>query len=214
MLCCAVVDGPEGETAVEKALRKEAVKAILNGAAIFFPDKQSRRDKLFHMMVGLWGCTCLSWILLLNFFCVSKFYVDAEFYVSEKHNRGKSGRVCETYIWVSLQLLQVSNSSLQTSTLFSSYPVLWNCIAYFLLSLISVCSDQDPKGLLLLPTKGAPSDFDISPVLTVMDTLLIVATREVCLAHADSRWPHLVTPAHIYKLLQIADTCFRCLHCA
>lgn len=47
----AEVDGPEGETAVEKALRKEAVKAILNGAAIFFPDKQSRRDKLFDMMV-------------------------------------------------------------------------------------------------------------------------------------------------------------------
>ncbi|MGH0169827.1 UNVERIFIED_CONTAM: hypothetical protein FKN15_067621 [Acipenser sinensis] len=38
--------------------------------------------------------------------------------------------------------------------------------------------DQDPSGLLLLPPKGAPSGFDISPALTVMDTLLLVATRE------------------------------------
>lgn len=48
----SVVDGPEGDTAVEKALHKEAVKAILNGAAVFFPDKHVRRDKLFHMMVS------------------------------------------------------------------------------------------------------------------------------------------------------------------
>lgn len=47
------MDGPEGETLVEKALHKEAVKAILNGAAVFFPDKHVRRDKLFHMMVSL-----------------------------------------------------------------------------------------------------------------------------------------------------------------
>ncbi|KAF0038068.1 hypothetical protein F2P81_008552 [Scophthalmus maximus] len=83
---CLIVDGPEGETLVEKALHKEAVKAILNGAAVFFPDKHVRRDKLFHMM--------------------------------------------------------------------------------------------DPSGLLLLPPKGAPSDFDISPILSVMETLLLVATRE------------------------------------
>ena len=50
--CVSVVDGPEGETSVEKALRKEAVKAILNGAAVFFPDKHIRRDKLFNMMVS------------------------------------------------------------------------------------------------------------------------------------------------------------------
>lgn len=41
------------EGSVEKSLRKEAVKAILNGAAIFFPDKHSRREKLFNMMVRL-----------------------------------------------------------------------------------------------------------------------------------------------------------------
>uniref|UniRef100_A0A672LIS6 Zinc finger ZZ-type and EF-hand domain containing 1 n=1 Tax=Sinocyclocheilus grahami TaxID=75366 RepID=A0A672LIS6_SINGR len=108
------------QTAVEKALRKEAVKAILSGAAIFFPDKQSRRDKLFHMMVS------------------------------------KTMRVL--------------------------LPALTRRFA-----LISVCSDQDPKGLLLLPSKGAPSDFDISPVLTVMDTLLIVATRECEVLMLDSR---------------------------
>lgn len=48
----SVVDGPEGETMVEKALHKEAIKAILNGAAVFFPDKHVRRDKLFDMMVS------------------------------------------------------------------------------------------------------------------------------------------------------------------
>lgn len=43
----------------------------------------------------------------------------------------------------------------------------------------ALCSDQDPSGLLLLPPKGAPSDFDISPILSVMETLQLVATREV-----------------------------------
>lgn len=51
--CISVVDSPEGETSVEKALHKEAVKAVLNGAAVFFPDKHVRRDKLFYMMVSL-----------------------------------------------------------------------------------------------------------------------------------------------------------------
>lgn len=53
-MCVSVVDGAEGESLVEKALHKEAVKAILNGAAVFFPDKHIRRDKLFHMMVSLY----------------------------------------------------------------------------------------------------------------------------------------------------------------
>lgn len=51
-LYVSVVDGPEGETIVEKALHKEAVKAILSGAVVFFPDKNVRREKLFHMMVS------------------------------------------------------------------------------------------------------------------------------------------------------------------
>uniref|UniRef100_A0A665UY28 Zinc finger, ZZ-type with EF hand domain 1 n=1 Tax=Echeneis naucrates TaxID=173247 RepID=A0A665UY28_ECHNA len=45
-------------------------------------------------------------------------------------------------------------------------------------SLCNYFSDQDPSGLLLLPPKGAPSDFDVSPILSVMETLLLVATRE------------------------------------
>lgn len=48
----------------------------------------------------------------------------------------------------------------------------------FHLSLYSY-SDKDPSGLLLLPPKGAPADFDISPIMAVMETLLHVATREV-----------------------------------
>lgn len=48
----------------------------------------------------------------------------------------------------------------------------YNCLFYFY-------SNQDPSGLLLLPPKGAPADFDISPILAVMETLLHVATKEV-----------------------------------
>ncbi|XP_053474575.1 zinc finger ZZ-type and EF-hand domain-containing protein 1 isoform X2 [Ictalurus furcatus] len=109
---CQVVDGPEGESAVEKARRKQAMKAILSGAAIFYPDKQSRRDKLFDMMKNL-----------------------------TEEDQPESAKL--------------------------TFESLCN---YF--------SDQDPSGLLLLPPKGAPADFDISPILNVMDTLLLVATRE------------------------------------
>ncbi|XP_074528100.1 zinc finger ZZ-type and EF-hand domain-containing protein 1 [Halichoeres trimaculatus] len=109
---CQVVDSPEGETVVEKALHKEAVKAILNGAAVFFPDKHVRRDKLFHMMKNI-----------------------------TEEDQPESVKV--------------------------TFESLCN---YF--------SDQDPSGLLLLPPKGAPADFDISPILSVMETLLLVATRE------------------------------------
>uniref|UniRef100_A0A669B698 Zinc finger ZZ-type and EF-hand domain containing 1 n=1 Tax=Oreochromis niloticus TaxID=8128 RepID=A0A669B698_ORENI len=107
-----VVDSPEGETSVEKALHTEAVKAVLHGAAVFFPDKHVRRDKLFHMMKNI-----------------------------TEEDQPESVKV--------------------------TFESLCN---YF--------SDQDPSGLLLLPPKGAPSDFDISPILSVMETLLLVATRE------------------------------------
>ncbi|XP_026226589.1 zinc finger ZZ-type and EF-hand domain-containing protein 1 isoform X1 [Anabas testudineus] len=109
---CHIVDGAEGESLVEKALHKEAVKAILNGAAVFFPDKHIRRDKLFHMMKNI-----------------------------TEEDQPESVKV--------------------------TFESLCN---YF--------SDQDPSGLLLLPPKGAPADFDISPILSVMETLLLVATRE------------------------------------
>ncbi|XP_049325560.1 zinc finger ZZ-type and EF-hand domain-containing protein 1 [Astyanax mexicanus] len=117
---CQVVDGPEGETAEEKALRKEAVRAILSGAAIFYPDKQSRRDKLFDMMKN----------------------------ITEEE---------------------------QPESVKLTFESLCN---YF--------SDKDPSGLLLLPPKGAPADFDISPILTVMDTLLHVATKECEVMMVDS----------------------------
>ncbi|XP_068457200.1 zinc finger ZZ-type and EF-hand domain-containing protein 1 [Clinocottus analis] len=116
---CLIVDSPEGETLVEKSLHKEAVKAILNGAAVFFPDKHVRRDKLFHMMKNI-----------------------------TEHDQPESVKV--------------------------TFESLCN---YF--------SDQDPSGLLLLPPKGAPSDFDISPILSVMETLLLVAKRECEVMMAD-----------------------------
>ncbi|KFU95910.1 Zinc finger ZZ-type and EF-hand domain-containing protein 1, partial [Chaetura pelagica] len=45
-------------------------------------------------------------------------------------------------------------------------------------SLCTHFSDQDPGGLLLLPEKGISADFGTSEVLSVMDTLLLVAARE------------------------------------
>lgn len=116
---CHIVDGPEGDTFINKALHKEALKAILNGAAVFFPDKHIRRDKLFHMMKTI-----------------------------TEEDQPESVKV--------------------------TFESLCN---YF--------SDQDPSGLLLLPPKGAPSDFDISPILSVMETLLLVATRECEVIMAD-----------------------------
>lgn len=56
--------------------------------------------------------------------------------------------------------------------------------------LLCVCSDQDPSGLLLLPPKGAPSDFDISSIRSVMETLLLVATREV---RPQTRFQYVIT---------------------
>ncbi|XP_077361813.1 zinc finger ZZ-type and EF-hand domain-containing protein 1 [Festucalex cinctus] len=109
---CHIVNEPEGATFMEKALHKEAVKAILNGAAVFFPDKHIRRDKLFHMMKN----------------------------ITEEDQ---------------LPSVKITFESLCN---------------YF--------SDMDPSGLLLLPPKGAQSDFDISPILAVMETLLLVATQE------------------------------------
>uniref|UniRef100_A0A3P8VT83 Zinc finger ZZ-type and EF-hand domain containing 1 n=1 Tax=Cynoglossus semilaevis TaxID=244447 RepID=A0A3P8VT83_CYNSE len=109
---CQIVDDPDGETSVEKTLHKEAVKAILNGAAVFFPDKQARRDKLFHMMKNI-------------------------------------------------------TEDDQPESLKVTFESLCN---YF--------SDQDPSGLLMLPPKGAPADFNVSPILSVMETLLSVATQE------------------------------------
>lgn len=62
--------------------------------------------------------------------------------------------------------------------------------------ILSLPSDQDPSGLLLLPPKGAPADFDISPILSVMETLLLVATREV-------RHTHIVSHIRSNLFLQI-----------
>ncbi|KAG8587385.1 hypothetical protein GDO81_005650 [Engystomops pustulosus] len=45
-------------------------------------------------------------------------------------------------------------------------------------SLCSYFSEKDPSGLLLLPDSEISSDFDISQVLSVMDTFLVMAQRE------------------------------------
>ncbi|XP_058020399.1 zinc finger ZZ-type and EF-hand domain-containing protein 1 [Ahaetulla prasina] len=45
-------------------------------------------------------------------------------------------------------------------------------------SLCAYFSDQDPGGLLLLPDKGISADVDVTQVLTVMNTLLMVMSKE------------------------------------
>uniref|UniRef100_A0A8C3ST43 Zinc finger ZZ-type and EF-hand domain containing 1 n=1 Tax=Chelydra serpentina TaxID=8475 RepID=A0A8C3ST43_CHESE len=96
---CEVVDMSDSNFAPMTMLKQEVKNTLLNGAAIFFPDRQTRRDQLFTMMVNR--------ALRSDCFC-----------------------------------------------------------------------DQDPGGLLLLPDKEVSEDFDIHQVLSVMDTLLLVAARE------------------------------------
>ena len=100
------MDSPEGETVVEKVLHKEAVRAILNGAAVFFPDKHVRRDKLFHMMVSLKkkknndnNNKLIKIMTICN--------ITVQLFAEEYYRRG-STRVSEGDVWVTLQLLQVS----------------------------------------------------------------------------------------------------------
>ncbi|RMC10852.1 hypothetical protein DUI87_12564 [Hirundo rustica rustica] len=50
-------------------------------------------------------------------------------------------------------------------------------------------NDQDPGGLLLLPEKGVSANFDMSEVLSVMDTLLLVAARECEMMMLDVAQP-------------------------
>lgn len=167
-VCVSVVDGPDGETPVKKSLHKEAVKAILNGAAVFFPDKSVRRDKLFHMMVSSLDRIIAWWKWWRHDdvrTCLS----------TEKYHRGRAVGVGEGDFWITLQLLQVSILSAYEHT--RANPA--RCGFAAAKETVSLRSDQDPSGLLLLPPKGAPADFDISPMLSVMETLLLVATKEV-----------------------------------
>ncbi|XP_039612710.1 zinc finger ZZ-type and EF-hand domain-containing protein 1 isoform X1 [Polypterus senegalus] len=109
---CEIVDESEGDKYVPKSVKKEAKNVILNGAAVFFPDRQTRTDHLFSMMKNI-------------------------------------------------------TEETQPVSVILTFESLCN---YF--------SNQDPSGLLLLPPKNATADFDTSPVLTVMDTLLLVAVRK------------------------------------
>ena len=62
----------------------------------------------------------------------------------------------------------------------------------------SPSSDQDPSGLLLLPPKEVSTDFNISPILSVMETLLLVATREVRARLLDDTRTQARTQAHMH----------------
>ncbi|XP_067864037.1 zinc finger ZZ-type and EF-hand domain-containing protein 1 isoform X2 [Heptranchias perlo] len=117
---CKVVDDAEYDTVSGTMLRKEAVNTILSGAAIFFPDVQTRRNQLFKMMETI-----------------------------------------------------TEPSQPQSATITFQ-------------SLCHYFSNRDPSGLLQLPQKGVPAEFDINPVMMVMDTLLLVATRECELMVANS----------------------------
>ncbi|XP_005056507.2 PREDICTED: zinc finger ZZ-type and EF-hand domain-containing protein 1 [Ficedula albicollis] len=109
---CEVVDMEDSNSMPMKMLKEEVKNTLLGGAAVFFPDRQTRRQQLFTMMKN----------------------------ITEQEHK---------------QSLHLAFRSLCT---------------HF--------SDQDPGGLLLLPEKGVSANFDISEVLSVMDTLLLVAARE------------------------------------
>ncbi|XP_061868119.1 zinc finger ZZ-type and EF-hand domain-containing protein 1 isoform X3 [Colius striatus] len=109
---CEVVDMGDSNSMPMKMLKEEVKNTLLSGAAIFFPDRQTRRHQLFTMMKNI---------------------------TDQEHK----------------QSVHLAFRSLCT---------------HF--------SDQDPGGLLLLPEKGVSANFDISEVLSVMDTLLLVAARE------------------------------------
>ncbi|KAM7032994.1 zinc finger ZZ-type and EF-hand domain-containing protein 1 isoform 2-T2 [Acridotheres tristis] len=109
---CEVVDMGDSNSMPMKMLKEEVKNTLLSGAAVFFPDRQTRRHQLFTMMKN----------------------------ITEQEHK---------------QSLHLAFRSLCT---------------HF--------SDQDPGGLLLLPEKGVTANFDISEVLSVMDTLLLVAARE------------------------------------
>lgn len=46
-----VVDRADGDSMPMEILKQEVRNTLLNGAAIFFPDRQTRRNQLFTMMV-------------------------------------------------------------------------------------------------------------------------------------------------------------------
>lgn len=46
-----MVDRVDGDSAPVETLKQEVRNTLLNGAAVFFPDRQTRRDHLFTMMV-------------------------------------------------------------------------------------------------------------------------------------------------------------------
>uniref|UniRef100_A0A4W3IYQ1 Zinc finger ZZ-type and EF-hand domain containing 1 n=1 Tax=Callorhinchus milii TaxID=7868 RepID=A0A4W3IYQ1_CALMI len=117
---CNVVDVEEYDTVPGAMLKKEAINTVLSGAAIFFPDVQTRRNQLFKMMKT------------------------------------------------------ITEPSQPQSTIITFQ------------SLCHYFSNRDPSGLLQLPQEGVAAHFDISPVMMVMDTLLLVATRECELMVVDS----------------------------
>ncbi|XP_054857932.1 zinc finger ZZ-type and EF-hand domain-containing protein 1 isoform X2 [Eublepharis macularius] len=109
---CEVVDGRESESTPLKTLKQEVNNTLVNGAAIFFPERLTRREQLFAMMKN----------------------------ITEQEHKPS---------------VHLAFKSLCT---------------YF--------SDQDPGGLLLLPEKGTSANLDVDQVLSVMETLLLVASRE------------------------------------
>ncbi|XP_048374688.1 zinc finger ZZ-type and EF-hand domain-containing protein 1 isoform X2 [Sphaerodactylus townsendi] len=109
---CEVVDRRDGESTSLKTLKQEVNNTLLNGAAIFFPERHTRREQLFAMMKN----------------------------ITEQEHKPSAHLAFK--------------------------------------SLCTHFSNQDPGGLLLLPEKGTSADLDVSQVLRVMETLLLVASRE------------------------------------
>ncbi|XP_070581030.1 zinc finger ZZ-type and EF-hand domain-containing protein 1-like isoform X2 [Ptychodera flava] len=114
-----VDESMEVEDSPVSLLMEAAKNAILDGAAVFFPNKETRRHELFSMMQYVMNPQETSAFLTFRSLC--RYY-----------------------------------------------------------------SSVDPSGLLALPAASPKEDFDIEPVLSVMETLLSVAFRE-CEAILDGK---------------------------
>lgn len=204
-----MVDGPEGETAVDKALRKEAVKAILNGAAIFYPDKQSRRDKLFLLMVRLQECTCLGWILLLNCFYMDKLLFFCCFSQQNITEENQPESVKLTFESL------CSYFRYETPPFKLVLPVL-SCKLYNLISCSHIVSHSPLFAVIM--TRKVSLCCPLKELRLTLTSHLSWPSWTHCSLwplerHVDRCQPHLFNAAHIQSPANSWHM-FRCLHCA
>ncbi|KAK2110625.1 Zinc finger ZZ-type and EF-hand domain-containing protein 1 [Saguinus oedipus] len=153
---CDVVDRVDGDSVPMEILKEEVRNTLLNGAAIFFPNRQTRRNHLFTMMISKDMALYSKW---------DDRYSQSVFRTSSMSSDTiPSGDTITPGMACPMKNIteQEHKQSLQLT----------------FRSLCTYFSDKDPGGLLLLPEKNDLANMNISEVLAVMNTLLSVAARE------------------------------------